>query len=107
MADHKHRISGPGASDFLAAPGGVDFPEVTPEKGTGILRDETHFTDARNLEPALAPDDEVPSTKRTADTDQLTGSQTGTIGGGGPEAHNPDAVRAPGEDDPTVPRDTD
>ena len=102
VADHKHKISGPGAADFLAAPGGIDFPEVTPVKGTGILREETHFTDPRNLEPAITPEDDVPPRERTIVADQITGSQTGTIGGGGPEAHNPDPVRATGEDDSTV-----
>ena len=106
MADHEHRISGPGASDFLAAAGGVDFPELIPAKGTGILREETHSTDARNLEPALAEDD-LPAKERSINADQVTGSQTGTVGGGGPEAHNADAVRATGEDDSTVSRDTD
>jgi hypothetical protein len=107
MADHKHKISGPGAADFLTAQGGIDFPELTPVKGTGILREETHFTDARNLEPAIAPEDEVRARDRTNTPDEMTGSQTGTIGGGGAEAHNPDPVRATGEDDPTVPRDPD
>ena len=34
--------------------------------------------------------------------DQRTGSQTGTIGGGGADAHNPDPVRATGVDDTTA-----
>ena len=34
--------------------------------------------------------------------DQRPGSQTGTIGGGGAEAHNADPVRATGVDDPTA-----
>lgn len=34
--------------------------------------------------------------------DERSGSQTGTIGGGGPDAHNPDPVRATGVDDPTA-----
>jgi hypothetical protein len=34
--------------------------------------------------------------------DALTGSQTGTIGGGGFGAHNPSPVRATGMDDETV-----
>jgi hypothetical protein len=29
----KLRISGPGAADFLTAPGGIDFPETDPSKG--------------------------------------------------------------------------
>jgi hypothetical protein len=32
----------------------------------------------------------------------MTGSATGTIGGGGFDAHNPSPVRATGVDDPTV-----
>jgi hypothetical protein len=36
------------------------------------------------------------------DRDNLTGSQTGTIGGGGFGAHNPSPVRATGMDDETV-----
>jgi hypothetical protein len=102
VADHKHKISGPGAADFLAAEGGIDRPEVTPTKGTGILREETHFNDPRNLEPAVASEDEIPARERTIVADQITGSQTGTVGGGGPDAHNPDPVRATGEDDSTV-----
>jgi hypothetical protein len=35
--------------------------------------------------------------KRPAD--EITGSQTGTIGGGGFEAHNPSPVRATGSDE--------
>jgi hypothetical protein len=30
----KLKISGPGAADFLTAPGGIDFPETEPTKGT-------------------------------------------------------------------------
>ena len=33
-------ISGPGAADFLAAPGGLDMPENDLSKGTGVTRDE-------------------------------------------------------------------
>jgi hypothetical protein len=62
---HKHKISGPGAADFIAAPGGLDVPETAPGKGTGILRDDTHFTDPRHLEPNLEPADEVNAKERT------------------------------------------
>ena len=34
--------------------------------------------------------------------DEITGSQTGTIGGGGHEAHNPSPVRATDTDDEVV-----
>jgi hypothetical protein len=30
----KLKISGPGAADFLTAPGGIDFPETDPSKGS-------------------------------------------------------------------------
>ena len=30
----KMKIGGPGAADFLTAPGGIDFPETEPTKGT-------------------------------------------------------------------------
>jgi hypothetical protein len=36
------------------------------------------------------------------DRDNLTGSHTGTIGGGGFGAHNPSPIRATGMDDETV-----
>ncbi len=36
------------------------------------------------------------------DKDNLTGSQTGTIGGGGFGAHTPSPIRATGMDDETV-----
>ena len=38
--------------------------------------------------------------------DQRTGSQTGTIGGGGADAHNPAPVRATGVDDATAAKST-
>ena len=44
----------------------------------------------------MAQDD----SKRPADG--ITGSQTGTIGGGGREAHNPSPERGTGVDDDTV-----
>jgi hypothetical protein len=37
-----------------------------------------------------------------ADPERRPGSLTGTIGGGGADAHNSDAVRATGVDDPTA-----
>ena len=43
-----------------------------------------------------------PSIPGERDKDNLTGSQTGTIGGGGFGAHNPSPIRATGMDDETV-----
>ena len=50
--------------------------------------------------PRPGPDSEIPGERRPAD--DITGSQTGTIGGGGREGHNPSAVRGTGVDDDTV-----
>ena len=48
-----------------------------------------------NKTPRPGPDTEAhPGERRPAD--EVTGSQTGTIGGGGSEAHNPSPVRATG-----------
>jgi hypothetical protein len=97
--EHTHKISGPGAADVLTAPGGIDAPEGNQAKGSGILREETHFTDPRHLE--LEADD-AGADERMQAPEAITGSQTGTIGGGGADAHNPDPVRATGQDDPSV-----
>lgn len=95
-------ISGPGASDFLTAPGGLDLPETGIGKGTGQTRDDDQpFVDPKRLTPRLGPDTEARPGERRPD-EQLTGSQTGTIGGGGAEAHNSSPVRATGVDDPTA-----
>ena len=48
--------------------------------------------------PRPGPDSEIPGERRPAD--EVTGSQTGTIGGGGREGHNPSAVRATGASAP-------
>src|SRR5688500_4466399 len=99
MADRKLTISGPGAADFLASGGGEDRPE-SGTKGMGQTRDGSPLTDARNLIPRLGPDTEAEPGERESTApgqtpaDQRTGSQTGTIGGGGADAHNPDPVRA-------------
>jgi hypothetical protein len=53
MAKRKRRISGPGAADFLASPGGEDIPGFSPSKGETEVRTEAPLTDARNLEPDL------------------------------------------------------
>lgn len=50
--------------------------------------------------PRPGPDSEIPGERRPAD--EVTGSQTGTIGGGGREGHNPSPVRATGADDDSV-----
>ena len=54
----KLKISGPGAADFLTAPGGIDFPETDPAKGaTQATRGEGLTDNAEALEPDLdAPD---------------------------------------------------
>jgi hypothetical protein len=59
----KMKISGPGAADFLTAPGGIDFPETEPTKGTAqATRGEGLADDPNALEPDLeAPD---PATER-------------------------------------------
>jgi hypothetical protein len=103
-AKRKFTISGPGAADFLASPGGEDLPGASAPEGTSQTRDESLTGDARNFEPAFGSDDRDDAAARTrrSAADQRTGSQTGTIGGGGADAHNPDPVRATGVDDPTV-----
>jgi len=102
-SDRKFTISGPGAADFLTSPGGEDLPGTSTSKGTAQMRDDALTSDARNFEPAL----DIENAERSADepasaANERTGSQTGTIGGGGVDAHNPDPVRATGVDDPTV-----
>ena len=108
MADRKRTISGPGAADFLAATGGEDLPGTSSSKGMSQTRGESSITDPRGLVPRLGPDTEAEPGERNAGgdatnvQDQRTGSQTGTIGGGGSDAHNADPVRATGVDDPTT-----
>lgn len=64
MSEQKRRISGPGASDFLAAPGGEDIPGASPSKGATEVHKESPVTDSRNLEPDLGDDtDAVPQHK--------------------------------------------
>jgi hypothetical protein len=106
--NRKLTISGPGASDFLTAPSGEDLPGTSASKGMGQTRDESILADARHLEPGLLPEADAQPPERHGATpanaapDQRPGSATGTIGGGGADAHNRDAVRATGVDDPTV-----
>jgi hypothetical protein len=54
MARQKRRISGPGAADFLTAPGGEDIPGMRPSKGETEVYKEAPLTDPQNLEPDLA-----------------------------------------------------
>jgi len=99
-ADRKFTISGPGAADFLTSPGGEDRPGTSASKGMSQTRGESITSDARNLEPGLSPENDAQPSD--ADPDRRTGSQTGTVGGGGADAHNPAPVRATGADDPTA-----
>lgn len=94
-------ISGPGAADFLTAAGGFDVPETGAGKGTGQTRGDGPLSDPRRLTPRLGPDTEAEPGERRPD-EQMSGSQTGTVGGGGAESHNPSPVRATGVDDPAA-----
>lgn len=96
-------ISGPGAADFLTAQGGIDFPGAGGTKGTAQTRIEGGplDEDARRPAPRLAPDPTGSPGEHDPD-ERLTGSQTGTVQGGGADAHNSSAVGATGVDDPTV-----
>lgn len=58
-------ISGPGAADFLTAPGGLDRPESSADKGTGAASDEDRYP-ARDLVPDL--DDPGPDAERTRES---------------------------------------
>jgi hypothetical protein len=92
----KRTISGPGASDFLTGGGGEDLPDGG-SRGTAELREESEITSARNLIPQLAPegeaDGETPTGKPHKHDDDLHGSQTGNIGGGGPNSDRPNPAR--------------
>ena len=90
-------VSGPGAADFLTAPGGIDRPG-SGGKGMSQLRDDGPLADASRVVPRQGPDTEAFPGERRAE-DEMSGSQTGTIGGGGSEAHNPSPNRATGSDD--------
>ena len=92
-------VSGPGAADFLTAQGGLDRPE-SGTKGMAQTRDDGPLSDTRRLVPRPGPDTEAFPGEREPD-EGATGSQTGTIGGGGSTAHNPSPVRATGADDVT------
>jgi hypothetical protein len=88
-------ISGPGAADFIAAPGGMDRPE-SGTKGMAYTRGESLVTKHPDVLPRPGPDTEATPGQRQPHN-SLTGSQTGTIGGGGPEAR-PATVGAADED---------
>jgi hypothetical protein len=61
-------------------------------------RGQEQLTDATSVTPRPGPDTEAfPGERRPEE--EVTGSQTGTIGGGGPNAHNPSPNRATGSDD--------
>jgi hypothetical protein len=63
-------------------------------------------TNPKNLIPRLGPDTEAhPGERAPAEgrrNGETPGSATGTIGGGGADAHNPSPVRATGVDDESV-----
>ncbi|MGH2400945.1 MAG: hypothetical protein ACRDF6_14005 [bacterium] len=91
-------VSGPGTADIGTAPGGLDRPE-SGTKGMAQTRgDEGPLSDANRLAPRPRPDTEAfPGERRPEE--EATGSQTGTVGGGGGDAHNPSPVRATSTDD--------
>jgi hypothetical protein len=61
----KLKISGPGAADFLTAPGGIDVPETEPSKGAvQATRVEGLTDDPKALEPDLDPPDPVQQRER-------------------------------------------
>ena len=87
----RHRevaITGPGASDFLTAPSGLDVPE-SGGKGMAQTRGEGPLDDTRRLVPRIGPDTEAMPGDRHPKEDEMTGSQTGTIGGGGLKGEEP------------------
>jgi len=85
-------ISGPGAADFIAAPGGLDRPG-SGSKGMAYTSEEPLVTQHPDVVARPGPDTEEALGERNPE-EAMTGSQTGTIGGGGPDAHNPSPVRA-------------
>jgi hypothetical protein len=82
-------ITGPGAADFQTASGGLDQPGSATTKGMAQTRGESPLDDAKRLAPRLGPDDESMPGERHPNEDKLTGSQTGTIGGGGLKGEEP------------------
>jgi hypothetical protein len=61
-APARREITGPGASDFLAASGGLDTPETDPAKGARAAGEGGALTDERRLTPNL--DEPSPTTER-------------------------------------------
>ncbi len=97
----KHRrISGPGASDVLAASGGLDLP------GTSAGEDRDTIARVEHLAGSVRPDLDTPAQAITPGeldpSTATTGTQTGTMGGGGPDAHTLSPVRALDDDDPEL-----
>lgn len=90
-------VSGPGAADFVTARGGLDRPE-SGTKGMAQTRGEGPLSDAKRLGPRPGPDTEAFPGERRPD-EEATGGQTGRVGGGGFDAHNPSPVRATSADD--------
>jgi hypothetical protein len=96
-AAEKHRpvrrvISGPGAADFIAAPGGLDRPG-SGTKGMAYTSEEPLVTQHPDVSVRSDADTDTEYDEQHPEA-SIRGSQTGTIGGGGPDEHNPSPVRA-------------
>ena len=78
MADRKFTISGPGAADFIAAIGGADHPGTSAEKGMGQTRDDSPFTDPKNLTPRPGPDTEATPGERSPGAGDAAADQPST-----------------------------
>jgi hypothetical protein len=63
----KFTISGPGASDFLTAQGGLDKPETDQSTGLTQSGENGLANDATQLEPDLEPEDPATARERTVD----------------------------------------
>jgi hypothetical protein len=63
----RREISGPGAADFLTAPGGLDLPENELSRGTGLAGDDSALTD-QPLAPHL--DEPDPHSERRIESDR-------------------------------------
>jgi hypothetical protein len=90
-------ISGPGAADFIAWPGALDRPG-SGSKGMAYTSDEPLVTQHSDVVARPGPDTEAAADERNPE--ETKGSQTGTIGGGGLDAHNPSPVRATEQEHP-------
>jgi hypothetical protein len=91
------------------------FLSATGSAGTGTrlehsarevpVADTTHSDQAARgpmIPGERDPSTQTPREREDARAAQRSGSDTGTIGGGGAGAHNADPVRATGVDDPTA-----